>query len=84
VTGRTRRPRAACARRLAAGGANVAIAYRQSADKVVAVAAGAEALGMRPSALQADQIINIGSVAGERAAGAGFFRYSVSKADTKG
>ena len=142
VTGGSRGLGAACARRLAAAGADVAIAYRQSADKAAAVATEVDAFGVRASVFQAEgladavaaqfgridvlvnsagvftggpmgsvpaaeiallwavnvhgmvatteralkhmpnggRIINIGSVAGERAAGAGFAHYSASKA----
>jgi 3-oxoacyl-[acyl-carrier protein] reductase len=55
VTGGSRGIGAACARRLAADGADVAIAYRQSADKAAAVAVEVEGFGVRASVFQADQ-----------------------------
>ena len=55
VTGGSRGLGAATARRLAAAGADVAIAYVKSADKANAVVKDLEALGVRAMAVQADQ-----------------------------
>ena len=55
VTGGSRGLGAAAARRLAAAGADIAIAYEKSADKAKAVVQDLEGLGVRAVAVQADQ-----------------------------
>ncbi|WP_328356067.1 SDR family oxidoreductase [Streptomyces sp. NBC_00445] len=55
VTGGSRGIGAAAARRLAAEGADVAIAYAKSKDKAEAVVGDLNALGVRAAAFQADQ-----------------------------
>lgn len=55
VTGGSRGIGAAAARRLAAEGADVAVAYVQSKDKAEAVVAELKAFGVRAAAFQADQ-----------------------------
>lgn len=55
VTGGSRGIGAACSRRLAAEGADVAISYVKSSDKATAVVEELTALGVRAVAFQADQ-----------------------------